>query len=192
MHAFVKTLKKSDMAKKSPADEKTDFVVIGQIHRPHGVHGKLRVEPLTDEPERFKRLDRVFIRFQDERRSPFKVQQVQIANNYIILSLEGVSSRDEAERFRKAYIEIPRQECLPLPEGAYYYFELINLDVVTREGRRIGKVADIVSYPANDVFVVKSDNEQEYLIPDIPDVIDKIDMEQHRIIINPIEGLLDI
>jgi len=170
-----------------------EYVIIGQIRRPHGVRGKLRVEPLTDEPERFKLLQRVYIRFHNSnQRASFEIADVQIANNYILLSLDGINSRNDAEKFRQAFIEIPREECLPLPEGSFYYFELLNLDVFTDSGKRIGTVADIISYPANDVFVVRDEEDHEFLIPDVADIIDKIDIDQKRIIIKPIDGLLDI
>jgi 16S rRNA processing protein RimM len=167
-----------------------DYIDIGQISRPHGIKGSLRVQPLTDDPNRYRQLRRVFLSHDDVNRFPFHITSVKISQRLIILHLQGIDSYDEAELWRKAFVQIPREECLPLPQGQHYHFEIIGLAVVTTTGETIGHIVNIESYPANDVFVVQK-NDREYLIPYITDVVKKIDTENGIVMIEPIEGLLD-
>jgi 16S rRNA processing protein RimM len=167
-----------------------DYVDIGQITRPHGIKGDLRVRPLTDDPNRYHLLKRIFLSHDDVNRFPFQVTSVKIGRQVIILHLQGIDSCDKAESWRKALVQIPRTECLPLPQGQHYHFELIGLEVVTVTGEKIGHITSIESYPANDIFVVHKDD-REFLIPYITDIVKKIDIENGILIVNPIEGLLD-
>ena len=115
---------------------------------------------------------------------------MQLINRGVLLSLQGIESRNDAERLRGATLEIPGDQVLPLAENEYYYFQLIGLQVVAESGESIGKVEDIISYPANDVFVVRM-GEREVLIPDVPDIICKVDLQNGCLVINPLPGLLD-
>ena len=167
-----------------------DYIVIGQVTKPHGVRGALRIEPMTNDPMRFRRLHSVSLSFDDDERTAFDIAGVEVANQYVILSLKDLEDRDEAEKWRRAYVEIPRSECLPLPEGEYYYFELIDLLVMTSEGTEIGWLEDVLVLPAHDVYVVRA-GEKEFLIPAVPEVIEKIDLDAGTMTIRPIPGLLD-
>ncbi|MBN1998642.1 16S rRNA processing protein RimM [candidate division KSB1 bacterium] len=168
-----------------------DYIVIGQIIRAHGIHGEVKVLPHTDHPERFKLLDRVFLTIDEVNRTPYFVQNIRLGSRYIIVKFKDVNTPEHAGHLRKAFLEIPRQECLPLEDGKYYYFELIGLDVITKSGDKVGYVENILNYPANDIFVVQ-DGKKEYLIPDVPSIVEKIDLDRGLIIINPVDGLFDI
>ncbi len=174
----------------SAASQTPEFVIIGQIVKPHGVRGALKVLPLTDDPKRFSSLTQVYLGEEDRQGEPVGIKKVQFQAGNIILTLENINSREEAELWRRQYVQIPAGETMPLPDGAYYFYQLIGLKVITNAGDVVGVVEDVASYPANDVFVVV-DSEREYLIPDIPDVIEKVDVDAGEIIINPIPGLLD-
>ncbi len=173
-----------------PKRQLPDFVVIGQVKRAHGIKGKLSVVPITDDPQRFKLLKSVFLRADDEKRSSFEVEEAQITNKGVLLTLAGVSSIEDAEMWRGAFVEISRSECLPLPEGDYYYFELVGLEVITTQGQKIGVLDDFISSPANDVYVVKQEG-REILIPAISEIIKRIDMDKGVMVIEPMDGLLD-
>ncbi len=174
----------------NPETHSPEFVLVGQIIKPHGVLGAVKVKPLTDDPKRFLSLKTVFLGEEDKAGEQYVIERVQFQNSNLILTFEHINSRDEAEQWRRQYIQIPTSEALPLPEGEHYFYELVGLLVVTNKGDKIGVVKDIVSYPANDVIVVKSDD-KEILIPDIPDIVERIDMDAGEIVINPMPGLLD-
>jgi len=166
-----------------------DLIDIGQITRTHGIHGDVCVRPLTDKPDRFKLLQRVFLN-RDGEPNPFNIESVKIAGRFVLLHVHGIDSIEQAQQWRNAYVQIPREDCVPLPQGQYYYFEVMNLTVLTTAGEKIGHIEDIQSYPAHDIYVVRNDD-REYLIPAVPEIIKKIDILQGTMVIQAIEGLLD-
>lgn len=168
-----------------------DYVIIGQITKPHGVRGALKVEPLTDDPERYRLLERVFLTFDEKQRTAYSVNKVQVGPSFVYLTLDNVSDRTQAEALKSAFIEIPRAECLPLEEGRHYYFELIGCRVVLKDGSEVGVLEDIQSNPAHDLYVVRS-GEREILIPDRPEIIVSINIEKATMVIDPVEGLLEL
>jgi 16S rRNA processing protein RimM len=167
-----------------------DFVIIGQITRPHGVHGAMRVKPFTDDPKRFTLLKRVFVTLGGAKRQTLTIVNVQFLNRFVVLHCAEITELDQAETYRNAYLEIPREECLPLPAGLYYYFELIGLMAKSSSGEVIGELVDVLTYPANDVYVVRS-GDREILIPAVPDFVKKVDTKAGEIISNVIDGLMD-
>ncbi len=102
-----------------------EWVTIGKVTAPHGVRGEVRVYPLTEFPDRFLDLARVFL-CRGEERSERRVSRVKgLARGLFLLKLEGIDTRDEAERWRGAEVQVPRAEAVPLPPGRYYVFELV-------------------------------------------------------------------
>jgi len=148
--------------------------------------------PMTDDPRRFDLLERVFWGGEDAPTESLMVEQVQYAGKFVILRFKDISSCEQAERFRNGYLQIPRDEALALPEGTHYYFELMGLKVYTDKDLYIGTVSDVQSFPANDLFVIHDDNGKEFLVPDVPTFIREIDLEAKKMVITPIEGLLDV
>ena len=174
----------------SDGTQSPDFIIIGQVVRPHGIRGAVKVLPLTDDPQRFTLLKTVHLGKEDQPESSYAVKKVQVQNDQIILSLNGIDSRDEAEMHRREYVQIPLSETEPLPEGAYYLYQLVGLRMITNTGASVGVVKDVESYPAHDMFVVSS-GEREILVPDVPDIVEKVDVGAGEIVINPIPGLID-
>jgi len=168
------------------------YVAIGIVERAHGLQGEVKVKPLTDDPTRFKLLPSVLVELDKQEPSAVEIEQVAIRQNGIYLRFSGVDSREKAESLIGAYLNIRREDVLPLGEDEFYHFEVMGLDVVTREGQRLGQVDNVFEVTSNTVLSVRSRKSQrEYLIPVIKDVIDKMDFDKGQIIINPIAGLLD-
>lgn len=159
--------------------------MIGEIIKPHGVHGEIRVEPYTDDPERFELLDHVFVGNPPQR---VGVESVRYHQGLILLKLAGDVSRNEAELRRGQRIYITEDQAVPLEEGEYFLHDLFGLEVVTEDGRVLGELTEVLETGANNVFVVKGDD-GELLLPDIPDVIVDIDFEQKRLTVRLMEGL---
>jgi 16S rRNA processing protein RimM len=173
-----------------PERELPEFVVIGYITKPHGIKGALKVEPITDDPGRFNQIKKIFLTQDEETRFEFSIDRVQVGPKYVIISLDEITERNEAEKWKNAYIEIPREKVLPLPKGQHYFYELIGLMVRTNSGENIGPLVDVLSYPEHDVYVVES-GLREILIPAAPEIVLETDITAGTITINPIEGLLD-
>jgi 16S rRNA processing protein RimM len=180
------------MAERKPGKERTpDFIVIGQIRRPHGVRGAVSVAIMTDNPDRFNLLKQVWFNRGDDLRMPFTLTRVQKMPGAVVLTVAEITDRDAADGWRQAWVEIPGDEILPLEEGKHYLFEIIGLQVVTDEDVALGEVVDILRNPAHDVYVVRGE-EREYLIPAVPEFIRQIDSESGIMIIHVVDGLLDL
>lgn len=169
-------------------DTQPRFLVIGQVTKPHGVRGEMRVLPLTDRPERFSWLEEVFLGEDGERRAT--VLAARLHQGFVLLKLEGYDSRDDAETLRGTKLTVSEDLAIPLEEGEYYLRDLLGMDVVTEEGAQLGALEDVIETGANNVFVVRGD-QGELLLPDIPDVIIDIDFEQKLMTIRPLPGLFD-
>lgn len=155
------------------------FLTIGEITKPHGIKGEVKVFPLTDDIQRFKKLKRVFIDGQEVR-----VSYVTVGHDRAILRLEGVDSVEEAEKLRKKLLVVPREEAVKLEEGAYFIEDLKDCTVYDEEGLELGKVAEVIQTGSNDVYWIKKP--KELLIPAIRDVVLSVDVEAEKIIIKPV------
>jgi 16S rRNA processing protein RimM len=166
-------------------------LVIGRITRPHGVRGEVRVQPRTDDPERFGWLERVYIG--DAEPVAMTVERVRFHQDAVILKLGGCDSRDDAEGLRRQWILIPADEAVPLEEGELFLYQLVDMDVVTHEGEALGTVEEVLQTGANDVLIVRTADEpsRQVLLPDIPDVVLKVDVKAGRIVVRIPPGLLE-
>ena len=163
------------------------FIAVGRISGPFGIKGELKVEVLTDFPQRFEPGSRLFLE-----EEPVTVSGARISGrDRLIVQLEEVRSRTEAETIRRgATLDIHEDDVIPLPDGAYYRFQLIGLQVLTEPDRApIGAVEDIIETGVNDVLVVRAAGRPETLIPNT-DEIATVDLEAGIILVQPVEGLL--
>ena len=142
------------------------------------------MEPATDFPQRFDPASRIYI---DSR--PFTINAVNWLKGKAIIKLSGVDSPTAADEFRSKEIQIPLRMVKPLPPGQYYHFQLIGLQVRTTKGDLLGNIDRILSTGANDVYIVTR-GQKEYLIPAIDDVVKEVDLNEGRMVIELIEGLL--
>ena len=182
-----------------------DYVVIGEITKPQGVNGELKVYPLTDWPERFAELTTVYLSFpkkeSDKRvvssilekveRKKVLLEDVRLHSGGVYLKIQGVDSRSLAEALRGSIIEVPRDDAYKLPDNSYYIFQIVGLKVCLENGEVIGEVSDVLCTGGNDVYVVKNEKGQEFLIPAIKDIVREVDISGGRLVIRPIPGLLD-
>ena len=163
-----------------------EFITIGQILAPWGVKGKLKVEVVTDFPERFTPQARIYIN-----RQAMTIDSTEWYKGKVIIKLNTVDSIEEAQKLRGQPIEIPHSQLHPLPEGQYYHFQLIGLEVWTTQGELLGNITEILTAESNDSYVVHG-TKGEILIPAIEDVVKSIDLNKGQMVIEPIEGLLSL
>jgi len=163
-----------------------EFIAIGQILAPWGVKGKLKVEVVTDFPERFSPRSTIYIN-----RQPMTIDSTEWRKGKVIIKLNTVDSIEEAQKLRGQPVEIPHSQLYPLPEGQYYHFQLIGLEVWTTQGELLGNIAEILTAESNDNYVVRG-VKGEILIPAIDDVVQSIDLSKGHMVIEPIKGLLSL
>ena len=163
-----------------------EFITIGEILAPWGIKGKLKVKVVTDFPQRFARSSAVYIN-----RQSMTIDSIEWRKGKAIIKLKPIDSLEAAQRLRGKPVEIHRSQVYPLPEGQYYHFQLIGLEVWTTQGELLGNITEILTADSNDNYVVSGD-EGEILIPAIEDVVKSIDLNQGRIVIEAISGLLSL
>ena len=161
-----------------------ESLIVGRILAPWGIRGEVKVEVLTDFPERFAPRKVVYLNT-----SPLEIESCRYHKQQLILKLATIDSIEAAEKLRGQSLTIPGSELHTLPEGQYYAFQLIGLKVVTTGGKTLGRVTDIMPTGSNDVYIVEG-KQGEILIPAIEDVVKSIDLKKGKMVIEVIEGLL--
>ncbi len=163
-----------------------EFITIGQILSPWGTKGKLKVAVATDFPQRFTPSATVYVN-----RQPVNIESAEWRKGKVIIKLSSVDNIEAAQELRGQSLEIHHSQLKTLPEGQYYHFQLIGLEVWTTRGELLGNVTEILSAQSNDNYVVRGPG-GEILIPAIEDTIKSVDLDEGRIVIEPIEGLLTL
>lgn len=166
-----------------------EWVNIGFIRKPHGLQGYLRVQSLSDVPDRFTDLNQISIEFQDGHRETHDIETCRPDRDTLLMKFKGIDTPEEVARLRGAYLQVPLTQAAPLPEGTFYVFEMIGSKVVSEEEEAIGVVREVISMPANDIIVVDTPA-GELLVPAIQDIVLKISPEEERIVIRLIPGLI--
>jgi len=154
------------------------LVTIGQILKPFGIRGDVKVESMSDVPGRFEGLETVYLTHQREGATPLKttVTQVREVNAGYLVRFSAFSTPEEATHFRGSWIQIPMSTELPREPDTFYQFELIGLRVEDPDGQHIGTVEEILEYPQHHVLVVRN-KEEELLIPASRKTIERVDLD---------------
>ncbi len=163
-----------------------EYLLVGEVRRPHGTRGDLLLSVETDFPDRLNELEHVYL---GPRRRRFGVASARRHGRDMLLSLAGVGDRAQAETLRGAQVFIRAGDAGPLPPGRYYFHEVEGLEVMTDAGERLGRVMQIMQTGANDVYLVRDEAESEILLPAIPSVVLKYDLEAGRLLVHLLEGL---
>jgi len=168
------------------------LVAVGEVLRPYGLRGELKVRPLTDRPlERFERLERCVLWEPDrDRREECRIVSCRFDGTTAFVRMEGVDSPEAARRFQGLLLAVRRDEALPLDEGHFYPWQLEGASVETRDGRPVGRFVRVES-GAQDLWVVE-DGERQRLIPAVASIVVEVSVADRRIVIDPPEGLLEL
>lgn len=169
------------------------YLLIGEILRPHGVQGEVRVRLLTDYPERLKSLKTVFLGTDPTRKEATRatLNSVRgIQDGYALMRLNDMRDRDEADTLRGLSVMIALADAVPLDDDEYYSYQLIGMTVETEAEGTIGTVSDVMETGANDVLVVESDYYGQVLLPAHDGTLVNIDFERGVILMQLPQGLL--
>ena len=169
-----------------------DLVVIGEVTRPHGLRGEVRVIPHTDRPERFDGLAECVL--WDEASNARVVRRITGARRQgqaVLLSLADCDSVEAAAALVGRLVALPRALALPLPPGQLYPWQLVGCRVETEDGRAVGELSGIEPSPAHDLWVVRGTG-REHLIPAVAEIVVAVDVDARRVVIRPPEGLLEL
>ena len=157
-----------------------EYYRIACIVRPHGVQGGVKLEPLTDNANRFRGLNEAYLEA-DGTRTPVKLSGIGISPDAVTLHIEGVTTREQAEKLRGAYLCVDRANAVKLPPDTYFVADLIGCMVTDTKGIAYGRVQDVLETGANDVYVVEG--ERPMLLPALKKVLHEVDVENKRIVL---------
>lgn len=165
------------------------MITIGKISKPHKQAGAVKILMLSDYPERFLDLERVFLEKGSEIKRVF-VEDVKLQQKFVIIRFKEVNTLREAEKLAGFLLKIPEEEAVQLPEDHYYIYQLLGLSVFTDTDEYLGQLTEIIPAGGNDIYVVQQDK-QEILLPAIHQVVKNIDLEQGRMVVHLLEGLVE-
>ena len=160
------------------------YLAVGRVMGPWGVRGKVKVEILTDFPQRF-----IDMRVAYLQGKPYIIEEVELHRKAALIKFEGCDDRRLAERLRGKMVEVPLEEAVPLPEGEYYLYQIVGLAVWTTKGEYLGRVREVLFTGSNEVYVVENKAE-EILLPAIEDVVKEVDLEGGKLLVELMEGLV--
>ncbi len=164
-----------------------EYIKVGKIVNTHGVKGCLKCIPLTDDMERFDELEYVYTEKDNKKR---KINNAWYRKGLVYLELEDINDMDAAESLRNTFISIYDDQLRELPEGSYYLFDLEGMEVYSDLGEYIGKISEVYQTGANDVYEVV-DKKKSYLIPAVKEVVKEVSVNEKKMVIHVIEGLLE-
>ncbi|WP_165003389.1 MULTISPECIES: ribosome maturation factor RimM [unclassified Enterococcus] len=170
----------------------TEYLNVGKIVNTQGIKGEVRVISTTDFPEERYKKGTVLTLFQ-EGKAPVEltVRSHRKHKNFDLLSFEGHPSINDVEKYRDGILKVSKDESVELEENEFYYHEIIGLKVIEEDGSELGKVKEILSPGANDVWVVQRPKKEDVLLPYIASVVKEVDLDAGIVHVEIPEGLID-
>ena len=166
-----------------------NYLRVGVISTTHGIRGEVKVFPTTDDQNRFKELKEIFLDTGKEL-IPLEIEGVKFFKQLAILKFKGIDRIEDVEKYRGKDLLITRDKAVKLEKDEFFIFDLIDSEVFTDEGEKLGVLVEILTSAANDVYVVKTADNKEILLPSIKECILDIDVENKKIIVHIMNGLL--
>ena len=160
----------------------SEYLLIGQVLRPQGIKGQVKVRPDTDDPGRFEELEFVYLKKGDGYEQ-LPVNEVSVREDGVYLRLNGAQTRDEAEKQRNWMLYVDRAHAVELGENETFICDLIGCKAVDTQGNELGKVTDVLQPGGNDVYVIKTPK-GEMLLPALKHVIPTVDVKKGEIVVD--------
>jgi 16S rRNA processing protein RimM len=167
-----------------------ELLEIGMIVRSHGLAGRLKVLSYLESQEVLDNLPEVFVGRREPDAVPFPLDAVQPGRECFIVKLGGIEDREAAASLVGSHVWMPFEKMKKLPDGEYYWRDIIGLQVVTEEGQVLGRIESVFPTGSNDVYVCK-EGEREILLPAIGDVVRNVDMDRRIIVVRLLKGLTE-
>lgn len=167
---------------------KNKYFSVGKVLAARGISGEIKVQPWTDSPEDFLFIQKLFL---DVSSQPLEITGKKVHKSQIILKIKDINTRNEAELLRGKKLFAYRED-IPIAEDRYFIEDLKGLKIIDAAcGENYGVLKDVINTGANDIYVVKNELGKEFLLPIIDGTIEKIDLENDFISVNPIKGVFD-
>lgn len=166
-----------------------DLLQVGIITKTHGLRGEVKVFPTTDDARRFKKLKEVILDTGREKIT-LEIEGVRFFKNLVILKFKGIDNINDIERNTGKSLYVTRENAVKLEKDEYFIADLIGIDVFDEEDRRLGVLKDVIETGANDVYSIELENSQELLLPAIKQCILDVDIDNKKMKVHVLDGLL--
>jgi len=166
-----------------------NYLRVGVITTTHGIKGEVKVYPTTDDITRFENLKNVYL---DTGREylPLEIEGVKYFKQMVILKFKEFDNINDIEKYRGKDLLVPREQAIKLKENEYFICDIIGSEVFTDDGKKLGILTEVITTAANDVYVVKNENNKEILLPSIKECILDVDVASKKITVHLMDGLL--
>lgn len=162
---------------------------VGVISSTHGVRGEVKVFPTTDDVKRFKKLKHVLLDTGKEQ-LPLEVEQVKFFKQFAILKFKGIDNINDIEKYKGKSLLVDRKDAVKLKKDEYFIADMIGMHIFTEDGAEFGTLRDVLETGANDVYIIDTTDGKEVLVPAIKQCILNVDIEEQKMTIHLLEGLV--
>lgn len=162
---------------------------VGVISSTHGVRGEVKVFPTTDDVKRFKKLKKVILDT-GKKQLPLEIEGVKFFKQFVILKFRGIDNINDIEKYKGKRLLVDREHAVKLKKDEYFIADMIGMDVFTEDGELFGALKDVMETGANDVYIIEMSDGKEVLVPAIKQCILDVDIENRKMVIHLLEGLV--
>ena len=167
----------------------SELLQVGVITSPHGLQGEVKVFPITDNVQQFKKLKEIVLDTGKEKLT-LEISGVKFFKKFVILKFKGIDDINDVEKYRQKELLIKREQAVQPKKDEYFIVDLIGVEVFTEDGEQFGVLKDVMQTGANDVYVISTTKHGEVLVPAIKDCILNVDIENKRLDIHLLDGLI--
>ena len=166
-----------------------EMLEIGQIVNTFGVKGMVKIVPYTDDIKRFDNLKTIYVVTRNKK-TKYEIEEIKYHKNMVLAKLKGIDTMNDAELLKQSSVQIERKDAISLEKDTYFIVDLIGAKVITDENEELGNIVDIFNTGSNDIYVVKDELGKQILLPAISEVIKTIDIENKKVIVHLMKGLV--
>lgn len=158
------------------------YLIVGEILKPQGLRGEIKVRPITNDPNRFHELDSVYMKKGDAY-VPRKMACKRVHDGFVYITMEDITSCEDVEPLRGMLLYVDRDNAVELGEEENFICDLVGCTVENKQGEIIGTLREVLQPGANDVYVIKAP-QGDILLPALKRVVVSVDVERKRICVD--------
>ncbi len=170
------------------SDDTQRYLVVGEVLKPWGFRGDVKIKILSDYPARLLKHKTLYLGTPPR---AYPVERARLHSGYALLKFTGYDTDAAVAKLRGELVQIPEQEAAKLKKGQYFHHQIIGLNVVTDDAQTLGAIEQILETGANDVYLVRTPDGKEILLPAIKSVVKKIDLAAQTMTVALLPGLVD-
>lgn len=163
-----------------------EFIIIGKVINTHGIKGEIKIQPLTNDLDRFSDLQTVYL---GDNKEKLTYEKSRVQKNFIVMKLKEYNNINDVLKFKEGYIYVASEDRVELGKDEFFITELLDSTVYNMDGDSLGSLIDVYEGISSDVYIIKGEKGQ-FMVPAVKEFIKKVDVVKKEIFIDPIEGML--